>query len=97
MQSHQPAEAGKPLRVYIEKGGCSGMQYCMMFDEVRDGDTVVEREGVQLVVDGFSLDYLRGSIVDFSEDLNGGGFKVRNPNAAQTCGCGRSFNSENQT
>lgn len=69
------------------------MQYSMVFDEVRDGDAVVEREGVKVVVDGFSLDYLRGTVVDFSDNLTGGGFKIRNPNASQTCGCGRSFES----
>ena len=93
MQANKPENAGKPLRVFIERGGCSGMQYSMVFDEVRDGDTVVEQEGVQVVVDDFSLDYLRGTVVDFSDNLTGGGFKIRNPNAAQTCGCGRSFES----
>ncbi len=96
MQANKPEDAGKPLRLFVEKGGCSGMQYSMQFDEVRDGDAVVERDGVQAVVDAFSLDYLRGSIVDFSEDLTGGGFKIRNPNAAQTCGCGRSFESQGE-
>ena len=93
MQANKPEDAGKPLRVFIERGGCSGMQYSMVFDEVRDGDAVVEREGVKVVVDGFSLDYLRGTVVDFSDNLTGGGFKIRNPNASQTCGCGRSFES----
>ncbi len=93
MQSNKPEDAGKPLRVFIERGGCSGMQYSMVFDEVRDGDAVVEQEGVKVVIDGFSLDYLRGTVVDFSDNLTGGGFKIRNPNAAQTCGCGRSFES----
>lgn len=94
MQANKPEDAGKPLRVYVEKGGCSGMQYSMVFDEVRDGDIVAERDGVQVVVDKFSLDFLGGAIVDHSDDLSGGGFKIRNPNAAHTCGCGRSFESQ---
>ncbi len=93
MQANKPEDAGKPLRVFIERGGCSGMQYSMVFDEVRAGDAVVEQEGVKVVVDGFSLDYLRGTVVDFSDNLTSGGFKIRNPNASQTCGCGRSFES----
>lgn len=93
MQTNKPEDAGKPLRVFIERGGCSGMQYSMVFDEARDGDAVVEQEGVKIVVDDFSLDYLRGAVVDFSDNLTGGGFKIRNPNASQTCGCGRSFES----
>ncbi len=95
MQANKPQDARKPLRVFIEQGGCSGMQYSMVFDEVREGDAVVEHEGVKVVVDGVSLDYLRGAVVDFTDALTGGGFKIRNPNAAQTCGCGRSFESQN--
>ncbi len=94
MQANKPEDAGKPLRVYVEKGGCSGMQYSMVFDETRDDDLVVERDGVRVVVDKFSLDFLGGAIVDYSDDLTGGGFKIRNPNAAHTCGCGRSFESQ---
>ena len=86
-----PENAGKPLRVYVEKGGCSGMQYGLTFDEKREGDLVVEQEGVTAVVDAFSKDYLRGAIVDFSDALTGGGFKITNPNARQSCGCGKSF------
>lgn len=97
MQANKPEDAGKPLRVFVEKGGCSGMQYSMVFDEVREGDSVVEYDGVKAVVDGFSLNYLRGAVVDFSDDLSGGGFKIKNPNAAQTCGCGRSFESQGKS
>ena len=93
MHQSKPEDAGKPLRVYVEKGGCSGMQYSMTFDEIRDGDVQVEQDGVKVVVDSFSIDFLRGAIVDHSDDLTGGGFKIRNPNAAHTCGCGRSFES----
>jgi iron-sulfur cluster assembly protein/iron-sulfur cluster insertion protein len=87
----KPENANKHLRLYVEKGGCSGMQYGMTFDEVRDGDAHVELHGVKILVDGFSADYLRGTQVDFSDALNGGGFKLVNPNAKQSCGCGKSF------
>ena len=93
MHASKPEDAGKPLRVYVEKGGCSGMQYSMTFDEVREGDVVAECDGVNVVVDSFSIDFLKGAVVDHSDDLTGGGFKIRNPNAAHTCGCGRSFES----
>jgi iron-sulfur cluster assembly accessory protein len=83
--------AGKTMRVYVEKGGCSGMQYGMTFDETRDGDIVSDHDGVNVVVDAFSAQYLRGTVVDFSEAMTGGGFKITNPNAKQSCGCGRSF------
>jgi iron-sulfur cluster assembly accessory protein len=83
--------SGKTLRVYVEEGGCSGMQYSMTFDEKRPDDLSVEMHGVGLVVDPFSAQYLRGAIVDFSDSLTGGGFKISNPNARQSCGCGKSF------
>jgi iron-sulfur cluster assembly accessory protein len=87
----KPDNAGKTLRLYIEKGGCSGMQYGMVFDEKRDGDLVAEQHGVTALVDPFSAQYLRGTVVDFSDALTGGGFKISNPNAKQSCGCGKSF------
>ena len=87
----KPENAGKVLRVYIEQGGCSGMQYSMVFDERRPDDLVHEVHGVSVLVDRFSAKYLRGSVVDFSDSLTGGGFKVTNPNATQSCGCGKSF------
>ncbi|HHY84755.1 MAG TPA: iron-sulfur cluster assembly accessory protein [Verrucomicrobia bacterium] len=83
--------AGKILRLYVEKGGCSGMQYSMTFDEKRDGDLSAEMHGTSVVVDPFSAQYLRGVTVDFDDALTGGGFKIQNPNARQSCGCGRSF------
>jgi iron-sulfur cluster assembly accessory protein len=91
MMQARPENAGKHLRVYIEGGGCSGMQYGMVFDERRDGDAFVECHGVGVAVDSFSANYLRGSVIDFSDSLNDGGFKIRNPNARQSCGCGKSF------
>src|ERR1039458_3210820 len=86
-----PAGAGKGLRLYVEQGGCSGLQYGMTFDQKRDGDLAAACFGVVVLVDAFSADYVRGTVVDFSEALTGGGFKISNPNAAQSCGCGKSF------
>lgn len=87
----QPENAGKHLRVYVEQGGCSGMQYGLVFDEQRDGDLIAEQAGVSVLVDAFSAKYLRGAQVDFSDALTGGGFKLANPNARHSCGCGKSF------
>jgi len=87
----QPENAGKTLRLFVEQGGCSGMQYGMVFDEKRDGDLVSEQHGVGILVDAISAQYLRGTVVDFSNALTGGGFKISNPNAKQSCGCGKSF------
>jgi|ERR1043166_669095 iron-sulfur cluster assembly accessory protein len=87
----EPDKAGKSLRVYVEAGGCSGMQYGMVFDERRPDDLLTEFHGVSVLVDPFSANYVRGSVVDFSDALTGGGFKISNPNARQSCGCGKSF------
>jgi len=87
----QPENSGKHLRVYVEQGGCSGMQYGMVFDEKRDGDSIAGQEGFSVLVDAFSAKYLQGTVVDFSDDLSSGGFKITNPNARQSCGCGKSF------
>jgi iron-sulfur cluster assembly protein/iron-sulfur cluster insertion protein len=87
----KPENTGKMLRLFVEEGGCSGMQYNMVFDEKRAGDSVSEQGGVSILVDEFSVNYLRGTVVDFSDALVGGGFKISNPNAKQSCGCGKSF------
>jgi len=80
------------LRVFIQGGGCSGFQYGFTFDENEDeGDTRIENCGVTLLVDPMSIQYLQGSEIDYSEDLNGAQFVIRNPNASTTCGCGSSF------
>ncbi len=80
------------LRVFISGGGCSGFQYGFTFDEtVSDGDTVVEKEGVRLLIDPMSIQYLTGAEIDYSEGLEGAQFVIRNPNAQTTCGCGSSF------
>ena len=86
-----PENAGKHMRYYVEQGGCSGMQYGMVFDEERDGDVISGQDGVKVLVDQISVGFLNGMIVDFSDALSGGGFKISNPNAKQSCGCGKSF------
>ncbi len=91
MRDGEPDNKGKPLRVYVEAGGCSGMQYGMVFDEPRGDDLAGEFFGVGVVVDPFSANYLRGATIDFSDALTGGGFKIKNPNAHSSCGCGKSF------
>jgi iron-sulfur cluster assembly accessory protein len=83
--------ANKGLRLYVEGGGCSGLQYGMVFDEKRADDLSADFHGVPVVIDPFSANYLRGSIVDYIDSLTGGGFKISNPNARQSCGCGKSF------
>ena len=93
MLSEDKENAGKHLRVYVEAGGCSGMQYGMTFDEKRDNDVTAEFSGVGVVVDPISANYIRGAVIDFSEDLTGGGFKINNPNAQSSCGCGKSFHA----
>jgi iron-sulfur cluster insertion protein len=80
------------LRVFITGGGCSGFQYGFTFDElIADDDTALQTDGVTLVVDPMSLQYLVGSVVDYTEGLEGSRFVVNNPNATATCGCGSSF------
>jgi len=85
---------GKPaiLRLAVDGGGCAGFQYKFeMAEQVDSGDTVAERDGVRLVVDPVSLDLVRGSAVDYVENMGGAAFRVTNPNAASGCGCGTSF------
>lgn len=95
--AHLISEEGNPslmLRVYIQGGGCSGFQYGFTFDEeVQDGDTEVVTDGVTLLVDPMSLQYLMGSEIDYTEGLQGAQFVIRNPNATTTCGCGSSFST----
>lgn len=79
------------LRLSVEKGGCAGWQYAMKVDEVRPGDQTFDQSGVRLIVDEQSLPFLRDSCVDYLDSLNDSGFKVINPNAARSCGCGTSF------
>jgi iron-sulfur cluster insertion protein len=80
------------LRVFVTGGGCSGFEYGFTFDEdTEEDDTSIEKEGVTLVVDSLSYQYLAGAVVDFAEDLQGARFVIVNPNAETTCGCGNSF------
>jgi iron-sulfur cluster insertion protein len=91
------AEEGNPrlkLRVFVQGGGCSGFQYGFSFDEVvNDDDTTVAKEGVQLLIDPMSYQYLLGAEIDYKDDLEGAQFVIRNPNANSTCGCGSSFSA----
>jgi len=88
-------EEGNPglmLRIYIQGGGCSGFQYGFTFDEaVNEGDAEVVTDGVKLLIDPMSMQYLMGAEVDYTEGLQGAQFVIRNPNASTTCGCGSSF------
>lgn len=88
-------EEGNPhlkLRVFISGGGCSGFQYGFAFEEeIQDGDSEILRDGVSLLVDPMSYQYLIGAEIDYKEDLEGSQFVIRNPNATTTCGCGSSF------
>ena len=80
------------LRVFVSGGGCSGFQYGFTFDEnLTEGDTLVEKCGVKLLIDPMSYQYLIGAEIDYTEDLEGAQFVIRNPNATTTCGCGSSF------
>ena len=94
LQSLLPAQdenLKKGLRVQVAKGGCSGLHYEMTLDEKKEGDAVVERDGMQFFIDGESVPHLRGATLDFRDGLTGVGFHIVNPNASRTCGCGSSF------
>lgn len=89
------AEENNPnlcLRTYVQGGGCSGFQYGFTFDEeVNEDDVVIEFNGGKLLVDAMSIQYLQGAVIDYTEDLTGASFSIKNPNAQSTCGCGSSF------
>ena len=91
------AEEGNPalkLRVFVQGGGCSGFQYGFTFDEeVNEDDTQMNKNGVTLLIDAMSLQYLMGAEIDYKEDLQGAQFVIKNPNATSTCGCGSSFSA----
>ncbi len=85
------------LRLFVTQGGCSGFSYGMALDpNTRPDDAVVEKDGVRLIVDAFSQKYLSGVEVGFSSNLMGGGFTIKNPNAASSCGCGHSFRTKEE-
>ena len=82
------------LRVFVQGGGCSGFQYGFTFDEIaNDDDTVMTKNGVSLLIDAMSYQYLVGAEIDYKEDLQGAQFVIKNPNATTTCGCGSSFST----
>ena len=87
----------KGLRLVVEKGGCAGLQYGMSLDHAQDGDQVIERGGVKVIVDAESAGYLEGVTLDYSDDLAGAGFRIQNPNAVRSCGCGTSFETAGET
>jgi len=88
-------EEGNPdlmLRVFVQGGGCAGFQYGFSFDtNIAEDDTVVEKDGIRMLIDGISFQYLVGAKVDYKDDLEGAQFTIKNPNATTTCGCGSSF------
>lgn len=87
-QENDPSLA---LRIFVAGGGCSGLQYGMTLDEEQDGDTVIQLQGIRVLVDEMSVGYISGSEVDYVDSLMGAGFTVNNPNAVSSCGCGHSF------
>ena len=94
VKASEPENQAKTLRVFVEEGGCNGLQYGMVFDERRDEDHVLEFFGETVLVDDFSANYVRGATVDYSDSLNDSGFKIKNPNVKQSCGCGNSFETK---
>jgi iron-sulfur cluster assembly protein len=87
----EPEAAGKGLRIFVENGGCAGLQYGMALDGRKEGDWVEEREGVMVLIDVESCKFLGGSTIDYADGLSGAGFRIQNPNAVRSCGCGTSF------
>lgn len=85
-------EAAAALRVFVQGGGCSGMQYGFMFEETtNEDDFVIEENNVKFLIDSMSMQYLQGAVIDYKEDIMGSSFVITNPNAETTCGCGSSF------
>jgi iron-sulfur cluster assembly protein len=87
------------LRVWVAGGGCSGLSYGMALDEndPEEGDVVMNDKGIKIFVDSLSLRYMVGSVVDYVDDVLGGGFKIENPKAVKSCGCGSSFSTDDET
>lgn len=90
-QGKQTDPARQTFRIYVEAGGCSGLQYGFVFDMERDGDIAIEQDGLRIVVDPTSIMYMQGAVVHYVEDFTGAGFSVKNPLATGSCGCGHSF------
>lgn len=93
IRSDETIPSDQYLRVGVKGGGCSGMSYVLGFDHKNDFDTIIEREGIQVIVDQRHLMYLEGTVVDFRDGLDARGFTFENPQAASTCGCGSSFST----
>lgn len=90
--------SGYGLRVFVSGGGCSGFQYGLALEnQVRESDLTYDQHGVQVIVDEISIDYLRGATIDYVDELMGSGFKITNPNAIATCGCGNSFRTKDDS
>ena len=90
-------EGEKPefLRVYVQGGGCSGLSYGMGFEKkAEEDDITIEENGVKLLIDSYSIDHLKGAVVDYIESLMGSGFKINNPNVSKSCSCGHSFSTD---
>ncbi len=84
-------DPAKGLRILVQNGGCAGLEYGMGLDHAQAGDEIVERGGVKVIIDAESAHFLNGSTIDYADDLAGSGFRIQNPNAARSCGCGTSF------
>lgn len=83
------------LRVYVQGGGCSGLSYGMLFEKAPDDDDIIlEQYGVKCLIDGYSIEHLKGANIDYVETLMGSGFKFNNPNVTKSCSCGHSFSTE---
>jgi iron-sulfur cluster assembly accessory protein len=89
--SENPEYQNKGLRIFVEQGGCAGQQYGMKFDVMKSDDYRFEQDGVSVLIDPESAEFLRGSQVDYCDELTGAGFQISNPNATRSCGCGSSF------
>lgn len=92
-QETMPDAKGKDFRVFVEGGGCSGFQYGYTFDTPQEKDEIVDLGLIRILVDPYSLTYLKGCNVDYVESFGGGGFSVKNPNSSGGCGCGKSFSA----
>jgi iron-sulfur cluster assembly accessory protein len=91
LASENPEYLNKGLRIFVEEGGCAGRQYGMKFDEGNPDDYRFEQDGVKVLIDPKSAEFLQGSVVDYHDGLTGAGFHISNPNATRSCGCGSSF------
>lgn len=90
--SIENAQKDQHLRIFVEAGGCSGFEYGMSFDGEKEGDNIIKKEDMIVLIDPSSLSYLNDCTIHFDDGLTGKGFEIQNPNASSTCGCGRSFN-----